>query len=65
MEFWITLWKALIIGGFTICGLVTVWVTIVGWIDIKYLLNSIKESHTIESEDEPSPAAAGRAVSDH
>ena len=51
MEFWIVLWKALIIGGFTICGLVTIWVTIAGWIDIKYLLNSLKESHTIESED--------------
>ena len=59
MEFWITLWKALIIGGFTVCGLVTIWVTIAGWIDIKYLLNSIKESHTIESEDEPSPENSG------
>ncbi|MCK4465652.1 MAG: hypothetical protein KAU83_08070 [Bacteroidales bacterium] len=52
MEFWIVLWKVLIIAGFTICGLVTVWVTIAGWFDIKHLLNNIKESHTIESEGE-------------
>ena len=52
MEFWIVLWKVLIIGGFTMCGLVTVWVTIAGWIDIKHLLKSIKESHDKESGKE-------------
>jgi len=42
MAFWIFLWKATLIGGLTLFGILSVYVTIFGARDVKHLLLTLK-----------------------
>jgi len=48
LEFWIVLWKIVLIGGLILFGLMAVWVTIWGVFDIKRLFQRLAESHEKE-----------------
>lgn len=48
LEFWIVLWKIVLIGGLALFGSMAVWVTIGGYYDIKRLFKRIAESHEEE-----------------
>jgi hypothetical protein len=50
LEFWIVLWKTLLIGGLVLFGSMAVWVTIGGVFDIKRLFRRIAESHEQDAE---------------
>jgi len=50
LDFWIVLWKIVLIGGLILFGSMAVWVTIGGYYDIKRLFKRIAESH---EEEEP------------
>jgi len=45
LEFWIVLWKIVLIGGLILFASMAVWVTIGGVFDIKRLFQRIAESH--------------------
>lgn len=49
LEFWIILWKIVLVGGVCMFGAMAVWVTIGGVFDIKRLFARIAASH---EEDE-------------
>jgi hypothetical protein len=49
LEFWIVLWKTVLIGGLVLFGSMAVWVTIGGVFDIKRLFQRIAESHRQEN----------------
>ena len=51
LEFWIMLWKIVLIGGVTMFGLMAVWVTIGGVFDIKRLFARIRASHEEEAKE--------------
>jgi len=42
MAFWVLLWKATLIGGLVLFGVLSVYVTIFGARDIKHLLQVLK-----------------------
>jgi hypothetical protein len=48
LDFWIILWKIVLIGGLILFGLMAVWVTIAGFYDIKRLFKRLAESHEEE-----------------
>lgn len=48
LDFWIILWKIVLIGGLILFGSMAVWVTIAGFYDIKRLFKRIAESHKEE-----------------
>ena len=48
LEFWIVLWKIVLIGGLILFGSMAVWVTIAGVFDIKRLFQRLAESHEKE-----------------
>jgi hypothetical protein len=48
LDFWILLWKIVLIGGLILFGSLAVWVTIGGFFDIKRLFQRIAESHKQE-----------------
>ena len=50
LEFWIVLWKIVLIGGLILFGSMAVWVTIGGVFDIKRLFQRLAESHEKEKE---------------
>ena len=45
MEFWIILWKVVLIGGIGLFAAMAVWVTIGGFRDIKKLLKILRQTH--------------------
>ena len=45
MAFWMLLWKATLIGGLVLFGLLSVYVTIFGARDIKHLLQLLNAAH--------------------
>ena len=51
LEFWIVLWKVVLIGGLILFGSMAVWVTIGGVFDIKRLFQRIAESHEQERSE--------------
>lgn len=51
MEFWILLWKVVLIGGLVLFGFLSVYVTIFGARDIKHLLQTLKRAHDDEGKD--------------
>jgi len=51
MEFWILLWKLTLIGGLTLFGALSIYVTIFGARDIKFLLQTLKTEH--EKSEKP------------
>ncbi len=53
LEFWIVLWKIVLIGGLILFGMMAVWVTIGGVFDIKRLFKRIAESHEHEQQEPP------------
>jgi hypothetical protein len=48
LEFWIVLWKIVLVGGLILFGSMAVWVTIGGAFDIRRLFQRIAESHKQE-----------------
>ncbi|MFH1918306.1 MAG: hypothetical protein ABIP48_00250 [Planctomycetota bacterium] len=50
LDFWIVLWKIVLIGGLILFGSMAVWVTIGGYYDIKRLFKRMAENH---EEEEP------------
>jgi hypothetical protein len=51
LEFWIILWKIVLIGALLLFGGMAVWVTIGGFFDIKRLFRRIAESHEQQQEE--------------
>jgi len=51
LEFWIILWKIVLVGGLILFGTMAVWVTIAGAFDIRRLFKRIAESHKQEKEE--------------
>ncbi len=51
LQFWIVLWKIVLIGGLILFGSMAVWVTIGGAFDIKRLFARITESHKREEQE--------------
>jgi len=51
LEFWIVLWKIVLIGGVCLFGGMAVWVTIGGAFDIKRLFARIRASHEKQEQD--------------
>jgi len=45
MEFWILLWKVVLIAGISLFAVMAVWVTVWGARDIKKLLQTLNEEH--------------------
>ncbi|MBN2329286.1 MAG: hypothetical protein JXR73_19250 [Candidatus Omnitrophica bacterium] len=45
MTFWIVLWKTVFIISMAGFGILSVWVTIFGAMDIKSMLSTIQETH--------------------
>ena len=45
MNAWMLLWKIVLIAGIVLFGVMSVWVTIWGAIDIKKMLQSLNEEH--------------------
>ena len=54
LEFWITLWKIVLIGGVLLFAVLAVVVTIGGARDVVRLLRSLRRQHA-EDESLPSP----------
>lgn len=52
IDFWIILWKALLIGAVLLFGGMAIWVSIGGFFDIKRLFARIAEEHRQEQEAE-------------
>ena len=52
LQFWIILWKILLVGGLILFAGMAVWVTIGGFFDIKRLFKRIAESHEQEQQDQ-------------
>ncbi len=50
LEFWIMLWKIVLVGGVCLFGAMAVWVTIGGVFDIKRLFARIAAAHKEEAE---------------
>jgi len=48
LEFWILLWKIVLIGGLILFGSMAVWVTIAGFYDIKRLFKRLAENREEE-----------------
>ena len=48
LQFWIVLWKIVLIGGLILFGTMAVWVTIGGAFDIQRLFRRLRESHEQE-----------------
>ena len=48
LQFWIVLWKIVLVGGLILFGSMAVWVTIGGAFDIKRLFKRLAESHEHE-----------------
>ncbi len=56
LEFWILLWKAVLIGGVGLFAVLAVVVTIGGAFDIRQLFRTLREEHAqsmAESNDDP------------
>ena len=53
LDFWIVLWKIVLIGALILFGSMAVWVTIGGVFDIKRLFQRIAESHQEEKGESP------------
>ena len=51
LQFWIVLWKIVLVGGLILFGTMAVWVTIGGAFDIKRLFQRIAESHEQEKPE--------------
>jgi len=54
MDFWMTLWKIVLVVGLLLFAGMAVWVTIGGFFDIKRLLRSITERHQQDGDQESS-----------
>ncbi|MGC9327410.1 MAG: hypothetical protein ACP5I1_07230 [Candidatus Hinthialibacter sp.] len=50
MTFWIVLWKTVFIVSLACFGILSVWVTIFGAMDIKSMLSTIQKTHEHEEE---------------
>ena len=50
LDFWITLWKIVLIGGCGLFGTMAVWVTIGGYYDIKRLFARMAEDRKRKEE---------------
>ena len=50
LDFWIVLWKIVLIGGCGLFGIMAVWVTIGGYFDIKRLFARMAEDRKKEEE---------------
>lgn len=50
LDFWIVLWKIVLIGGCGLFGAMAVWVTIGGYYDIKRLFAQLAEAREQEEE---------------
>jgi len=49
MAFWMILWKAVFIFGVGIFAVMSVWVTIAGWRDIRRLFARMDEDHKTDA----------------
>ena len=52
LQFWVVLWKILLVGGLIVFGAMAVWVTIGGFLDIKRLFKRIAESHRQQQQEQ-------------
>ena len=52
LQFWVVLWKILLVGGLILFGAMAVWVTIGGFFDIKRLFKRITESHQQQQQEQ-------------
>ncbi len=50
LQYWIILWKTVLIGGVSLFGAMAVWVTIGGYHDIKRLFAQMAEAREQEEE---------------
>jgi len=48
MEFWVVLWKVVLLGTVGIYGVMAVWVTVQGARDIKSMMADIRQRHEAE-----------------
>jgi len=61
LEFWITLWKIVLIGGVGLFAALAIVVTIGGALDVRQLFRTLREQHmsatTANEEDASGPGA--------
>ena len=51
MEFWILLWKVVLIGGISVFAVVAVVVSFFGFLDIKKLFRTLDQEHQQEDQE--------------